>query len=116
MSESQKTKRTVEKRGLNQLGKFFAKVRIELGLTTPQYATAVGASVSYINNVERGDKELTLDFVRNVANIIPATYAAEFAFLVASNLGVLVIPHSATAEQVQNAFVALVTPVTQDEE
>lgn len=104
-----KKRKAPEKRGLTNVGKFFAKVRIDLDLTSEQYAKKLGVSASYVNNVERGDKEFDLDFVRKVQAILLPEHFMEFAELVANVLGVLVIPAEASATQIQNAFIALTT-------
>lgn len=109
MSENQKPKRTVEKRSLNAVGKFFARMRIELEMTSTEFAHAAGVSTLSLTNIERGTKPLTLEFVHNVSKIVPDSFEAEFTFLVAANLGVLLIPITATAEQVESAYITLNT-------
>lgn len=108
---TKKTRKPVEKRGFNEVGKFFAKVRIDLGLTSEQWAKQLKVSASFVNNVERGEKAFDLDFVNKVNAIILPQHHAEFASLVAEKLNVLVIPTEASNEQVQRAYNALVTPV-----
>lgn len=112
---AKKTRKPVEKRGFNEVGKFFAKVRIDLGLTSEQWAKQLKVSASFVNNVERGEKAFDLDFVNKVNSIILPQHHAEFASLVAEKLNVLVIPTQASNEQVQQAYNALVTVVKTNE-
>lgn len=104
-----KTRKPVEKRGLTEIGKFFAKVRIDLGITSEQWAKKLGVSASYVNNVERGNKEFDLKFVRNVLTLLELKHQLEFADIVATVLGVLVIPAGVSPEQLRNSFLALYT-------
>lgn len=104
---TKKTRKTPEKRGFTSVGKFFAKVRIDLDLTSEQWAKKVGVSASYVNNVERGDKEFDLYFVRKVESLLLPEHKLEFANIVASVLGVLVIPADATDDQIKAGFYGL---------
>lgn len=108
-----KTRKPAEKRGFTEVGKFFAKVRIDLSITSEEWAKQLGVSNTYVNNVERGNKEFDLVFVRKVFAVITAEHYLGFAELVAQKLGVLVIPSSATSEQISHAFSILNTPASQ---
>lgn len=102
-----KKRKPLVKRGFTEVGKFFAKVRIDLGLTTDQWAKKLGVSGNFINNVERGDKAFDLDFVRKAQAVLLPEHQAEFANIVADVLGVLVIPAEASDAQIQNAYASL---------
>lgn len=96
------TRKSAIKRDFNALGKFFAKIRIDLGMTTSDWAKALGVSQLAITNVERGDNKLSFNLALSIANLIQEKapqYEGEFASVVAKELGVLVIPaHSSDAE------------------
>ena len=109
-SQVRKPRKPVEKRGFTEVGKFFAKLRIDLGVTTEEWAKSLGVSTMYINNIERANKEFDLNFVRKVFTVIPPEYYLGFVDIVAQTLGVLVIPSTATVGQVQQAFSILSTP------
>lgn len=102
-----KKRKPLVKRGFTEVGKFFAKVRIDLGLTTDQWAKKLEVSGNFINNVERGDKAFDLDFVRKAQAVLLPEHQAEFANIVADVLGVLVIPAEASDAQIQNAYASL---------
>lgn len=106
-----KKRKPLVKRGFTEVGKFFAKVRIDLGLTTDQWAKKLGVSGNFINNVERGDKAFDLDFVRKAQAVLLPEHQAEFANIVADVLGVLVIPAEASDAQIQNAYASLHFPI-----
>ena len=106
-----KKRKPLVKRGFTEVGKFFAKVRIDLGLTTDQWAKKLGVSGNSINNVERGDKTFDLDFVRKAQAVLLPEHQAEFANIVADVLGVLVIPAEASDAQIQNAYASLHFPI-----
>jgi len=106
-----KKRKPIVKRGFTEVGKFFAKVRIDLGLTTDQWAKKLEVSGSFINNVERGDKTFDLDFVRKAQAVLLPEHQAEFANIVADVLGVLVIPAEASDAQIQNAYASLHFPL-----
>ena len=106
-----KKRKPLVKRGFTEVGKFFAKVRIDLGLTTDQWAKKLEVSGNFINNVERGDKAFDLDFVRKAQAVLLPEHQAEFANIVADVLGVLVIPAEASDAQIQNAYASLHFPI-----
>lgn len=106
-----KKRKPLVKRSFTEVGKFFAKVRIDLGLTTDQWAKKLGVSGNFINNVERGDKAFDLDFVRKAQAVLLPEHQAEFANIVADVLGVLVIPAEASDAQIQNAYASLHFPI-----
>lgn len=99
------------KRDMNAFGKFCAKVRIDAGLTSVEYAKALGVSGLSITNVERGDNKLSFDLALKIGKLIQEKaphYEAEFASIVANELGVLLIPAHATAAAVEQAYFTLV--------
>lgn len=108
-TKATKTRKPVEKRGFNNIGKFFAIVRIHLGMKSDDWAKALGVSGSYINNVERGDKVFDLDFAFKVQKLLPEQFRIEFADIVAHVLNVLIIPENATADQIRAGFYGLHT-------
>lgn len=106
------------KRDFNALGKFFAKVRIDLSMTTAQWAKALGVSQLAITNVERGDHKISFDLALGIAKLIQEKaphYEGEFAYIVAEELGVLVIPANASREQVSVAYDILVNGIVTEE-
>ena len=106
-----KKRKPLVKRGFTEVGKFFAKVRIDLDLTTDQWAKKLGISGNFINNVERGDKAFDLDFVRKTQAVLLPEHQVEFANIVADVLGILVIPAEASDAQIQNAYTSLHYPL-----
>lgn len=101
-AKAAKARKPSVKRDFNALGKFFAKIRIDLGMTTSEWAKALGVSQLAITNVERGDNKLSFDLALSIAKLVQEKapqYEGEFAGVVAKELGVLVIPaHSSDAE------------------
>lgn len=109
VTKTQKARKPAEKRGFTEVGKFFAKVRIDLGLTTDEWVKKLGVSNSTVNNIERSDKDFDLAFVRKVFSVLEPHHYLDFAEIMAHKLGVLVIPNSATASQINQAFTILNT-------
>lgn len=117
-----KTRKPAVKRDFNELGKFFAKIRIDLGMTTSEWAKALGVSQLAITNVERGDNKLSFDLALSIAKLIQEKapqYEGEFAGVVAKELNVLVIPAHSSDEDINYAYTILmkglpkVEPVTE---
>lgn len=112
MSEvTQPTQKTERKKPvrlpLNDLGKLLSKVRIDLDMTTDEFAKKAGVATITLNKFERTDAPMTLDFVRAVFSFIPQHYAPEFLDFVAQQLGVLLIPHDASVDQIRTAWLTL---------
>lgn len=115
-TETKATKSTVKrakavKRDFNELGKFFAKIRIDLGMTTAEWAKSLGVSQLSITNVERGDTKLSFDLALSIAKLIQEKapqYEGDFAYVVAKELGVLVIPAHSSDEDINVAYNILV--------
>lgn len=112
MSEvTQPTQKTERKKPvrlpLNDLGKLLSKVRIDLDMTTDEFAKKAGVATITLNKFERTDAPMTLDFVRAVFSFIPDHYAPEFLDFVAQQLGVLLIPHDASVDQIRTAWITL---------
>ena len=100
-------RKTPIKREFNLLGKFFAKVRIDTDMTTVAWAKALGVSQLAVANVERGDAKLSFDYALKVAKVIQEKapqYEAEYAEIVAEELGVLVIPANTSRPQISAAY------------
>lgn len=100
------------KRGFNTLGKFFAKVRVDLELTTAQWAKDLGVSQLAITNVERGDHKIGFELAVKIAKLIQEKapqYEVEYASILAGELNVLLIPADASREAVEHAYVTLVS-------
>ena len=95
------------RRDFNSLGKFFAKVRIDLDMTTSDWAKALGVSSLSVTNLERSDAKLTFDYAIKVSKLIQEKaphYEDEFASIVAKELGVLVIPTHSSNEDISYAY------------
>lgn len=95
------------KRDFNPLGKFFAKIRIDLDMTTSEWAKDLGVSQLAITNVERGDNKLSFDLALSIAKLIQKKapqYEGEFAGVIAKELGVLVIPTHSSDEDINYAY------------
>lgn len=92
---------------LNDLGKLLSKVRIDLDMTTDEFAKKAGVAPITLNKFERTDAPMTLDFVHAVFDFIPQHYAPEFLDFVAQQLGVLLIPHDADINQIRTAWITL---------
>ena len=100
------------KREFNELGKFFAKIRIDAGLTTLEWAKALGVSQLAVTNVERGDSKMTFEYALKVHNLIEEKtphYVDAFASVVANELQVLMIPANVSINAVENAYNVLTT-------
>ena len=96
------------KKGFTALGKFFARVRIELAVTTSEWAKLIGSSQVSVSNLERKEGAV-MNFAQATAitNIIAEQapqFTYEFASIVAKDLGVLVIPATASEAQVLTAY------------
>lgn len=57
----------------NLLGKRIREERIKLNLTQEQLAEKVDISTSYVGQIERGERNISLDTLINVANILGVT-------------------------------------------
>ena len=55
------------------LGKRIREERIKLNLTQEQLAEKVDISTSYVGQIERGERNISLDTLVNVANILGVT-------------------------------------------
>lgn len=100
------------KRELNELGKFFAKVRIDTGLTTAEWAKALGVSQLAVTNVERGDAAMSFDYAMKVAKLVQEKaphYLTALVSVIAGELGVLLIPQGTSAQAIEQAYFTLVT-------
>lgn len=88
------------KRPYNNVGKFFAKVRIDLNMATEDWAKTLNVGVLTLNEIERSDdKKLTLPLAKNIDKVIRTSapqHLDEYANLVVTELGVLLIPEHAT--------------------
>lgn len=105
------------KRGFNDLGKFFAKIRIDLDMTTAEWAKALGVSQLAITNVERGNNQLSFDLVLKITKLIQEKaphYEGEFASIIANQLNVLIIPAYTDTETVALAYNILVNGIPQE--
>lgn len=98
------------KRDFNELGKFFAKIRIDAGLTTAEWAKALGVSQLSVTNVERGDSKMSFDYAMKVAKLVQEKtphYTNALASVLAGELGVLLIPTGTSAETIEKAYFTL---------
>lgn len=57
----------------NLLGKRIREERTKLNLTQEQLAEKVDISTSYVGQIERGERNISLDTLVNVANILGVT-------------------------------------------
>lgn len=105
-----KKRKPAVKREFNVLGKFFAILRIELSMTTDNWAKDLGVSPLAVANVERGDKTMSYEFAKKVTDLVAEKapkYSGELAAFVAEQLGVVFIPKQASGEAVEQAFLTL---------
>lgn len=102
-----KTKKPLVRRDYNELGKFFAKIRIDLGITSVEWGKLISVSSLVLNRLERGDGVLTPELAVKLNQVISKQapqYSAEFGAIVINQLGLLLVPASASKEQVQTAY------------
>jgi len=98
------------KRDFNELGKFFAKIRIDAGLTTSEWAQALGVSQLSVTNIERSDVQMSFNYAMKVAKLVQEKtphYTNALASVIAGELGVLLIPTGTTAEAIEKAYFTL---------
>lgn len=98
------------KRDFNELGKFFAKIRIDADLTTAEWAKALGVSQLSVTNVERGDTKMSFDYAMKVAKLVQEKtphYTNALASVLAGELGVLLIPTGTSVEAIEKAYFTL---------
>lgn len=98
------------KRDFNELGKFFAKIRIDADLTTAEWAKTLGVSQLSVTNVERGDTKMSFDYAMKVAKLVQEKtphYTNALASVLAGELGVLLIPTGTSVEAIEKAYFTL---------
>lgn len=107
---AKKTRKPIVKRGYNALGKFFQKIRIDLDMTSAQWAKEIKVSPLTLADIERGDKPLSFEIALAIANLIQEKapeYETDYAVIVAETLKVLLIPAKASAQAVESAYMTL---------
>ena len=101
------------KREFNELGKFFAKIRIDADLTTAEWAKALGGvSQLMVTNIERGETKMSFDYAMKAVKVVREKaphYLTALVSVIAGELGVLVIPQGTSGNAVEAAYRTLVT-------
>lgn len=108
--QTKKQRKAPVKKSLNELGKFFTKLRIDLDMTSADWCKHLKVSKSFISSIERDNNKITFDYAMKVFNLIKEKapqYLNEIAVLIASELDVLVIPPHASSEAVEQAYLTL---------
>lgn len=108
--EVKKQRKAPIKKGLNELGKFFTKLRIDLDMTSADWCKELKVSNSFVLSIERDDNKITFDYAMKVFNLLKnkaPQFLNDIAVLIASELNVLVIPPHASSEAVEQAYLTL---------
>lgn len=111
-AKAKATRKPAVKREFNELGKFFAKVRIDADLTTAEWAKELGVSQLSVTNIERGNAQMSFEYASKVAKLIEKKaphYLTAFVSVIAGELGVLLIPAGTSGEAIEQAYFTLVT-------
>lgn len=111
-AEAKAKRKPAVKREFNELGKFFAKVRIDADLTTAEWAKELGVSQLSVTNIERGNAQMSFEYASKVAKLIEKKtphYLTAFVSVIAGELGVLLIPTGTSGEAIEQAYFTLVT-------
>lgn len=105
-----KAKKPVIKRDFNELGRFFAKVRIDAQMSMPEWVSTLKTSNTTVNSLERGNGKLSLELATAIGNLIATKtphFLKEFSQILAKELNVLFVPAGTSAEGIERAYNAL---------
>lgn len=108
--KAKKQRKAPVKKSLNELGKFFTKLRIDLDMTSAEWCKYLKVSNSFISSIERDANKITFDYAMKVFDLVKdkaPQYMNDIAVLIASELNVLVIPPHASSEAVEQAYLTL---------
>lgn len=108
--QTKKQRKSPIKKSLNELGKFFTKLRIDLDMTSADWCKSLNVSSSFISSIERDDAKLTFDYALKVLKLVEEKspqHIENIVVLIADQLGVLVIPKTASPMAVEQAYITL---------
>lgn len=108
--EIKKQRKSPIKKSLNELGKFFTKLRIDLDMTSADWCKLLNVSSSFISSIERDNAKLTFDYALKVLKLVEEKspqHIESIVVLIADQLGVLVIPKTASSMAVEQAYITL---------
>lgn len=95
------------KRDFNDFGRFCAKLRIDLNMSSPEWSKALNVSSSTLSDIERGDGKITFGLAKALYALVEAKapeYLNPLSYVIANELGILLIPANTPVEVLEHAY------------